>query len=72
MNEMREDERLLTLKETLEYLRISRTTLYRFMDEEKIEGHKIGRLWRFYLGELRRFVNGRQPVNEAANKDEQS
>ena len=75
MKETQEDERLLTLRETLEYLRISRTTLYRFMDVKKIEGHKVGRLWRFYLGDLRSFVKGNQPtvdVNKAANKDEQS
>jgi len=69
------DETLLTLKETLEYLRIGRTTLYRFMDEEKLKGHKVGRLWRFYLGELRSFVNGSKPikdVNDAENKEGQS
>jgi excisionase family DNA binding protein len=51
-----EDEKLLTFKEAYKYLRVSRNTLYRFMDEGRIEGHKVGRTWRFYLGELKRFV----------------
>lgn len=72
MNEMREDEKLLTLKEALEYLRIGRTTLYKFIGESRIEGHKVGRLWRFYLGDLRSFVNGSKSIKEVANKDEQS
>lgn len=69
-----DDEKLLTLKEALEYLRIGRTTLYRFMDDGKIIGHKVGWLWRFYLGDLRSFVNGSkstEDANDAENKDEQ-
>lgn len=50
------DETLLTLKEACQYLRISRTTLYRFMADGRIEGYKIGRMWKFYLGDLRSFV----------------
>jgi excisionase family DNA binding protein len=65
------DEKLLTLKETLEYLRIGRTTLYRFMDDNKVKGHKVGGTWRFWLGELRSFVNGEEAVNDVESKDEQ-
>lgn len=54
------DETLLTLKEACQYLRISKTTLYRFMADGRIEGYKIGRLWKFSLGDLRSFVKSRK------------
>ena len=72
MKEIPNDEKLLTLKEALVYLRIGRTTLYRFMDDNKVKGHKVGGTWRFWLGELRSFVNGEEAVNDVEDKDEQS
>ncbi len=66
-----EDDRLLTLKEALEYLRIGRTTMYRLMAKEQIKCYKVGCTWRFYLGELRSFVKGDDSAEETANKSEQ-
>lgn len=56
MNEIADDEKMLTMHEALAYLHIGRTTMYRFLGSGKIKGHKVGSVWRFYLGELRRFV----------------
>jgi excisionase family DNA binding protein len=64
MKEMPEDERLLTLKEAMEYLGVARNTLYRFMGERGLIGHKVGSTWRFYLGDLRNFVKGKQVIEQ--------
>jgi excisionase family DNA binding protein len=38
---------ILTLKELSGYLRISMSTIYKFVREGKIPAQKIGRQWRF-------------------------
>jgi excisionase family DNA binding protein len=38
---------ILTLKELSDYLRISMSTIYKFVREGKIPAQKIGRQWRF-------------------------
>jgi excisionase family DNA binding protein len=43
-----QEEDLLTFKEAMSFLRISRSTLYRLMWSGKITGHKVGSTWRFY------------------------
>lgn len=42
MKEIPEDDRLLTFSETLAYLRISKSTLYRFMQSGELQGYKVG------------------------------
>jgi len=68
MKEMPEDEKLLTFKETLAYLRVSKSTLYRLMDNNEIEAHKVGGTWRFYLQDLRRFVKNDQSGKHVREK----
>jgi len=43
---------LLTFKEAMEYLRVSRSTLYRLMWAGQVRGHKVGSTWRFYQQDL--------------------
>ena len=62
---MQEDEKLYTFKEAMGYLGVCRNTVYRFMNEKGLIGHKVGIQWRFYLADLRSFVKGRQVVEEA-------
>lgn len=66
---MKEDDSLLTFKETKNYLRVSDATLYRFMDEGRISGYKVGSTWRFYERDVKSFVSGVHGVEEA-RKDE--
>ena len=47
---------LFTMKETMSYMRISRSTLYRLMWSGKLQGHKVGSTWRFYKSDLRRYL----------------
>ena len=38
---------LMTFKETMSYLRISRSTLLRWIADGQIDAHKVGKAWRF-------------------------
>lgn len=38
---------LLTFKETMGYLRVSRSTLYRLLRSGELTGRKVGCTWRF-------------------------
>lgn len=46
------DRQLLTFAEAAEYLRISRSTLYRFIWSNKLPAHKVGNGWRFYRADV--------------------
>ncbi len=43
---------LLTFKEAMAFLRVSRSTLYRLMWSGQLRGHKVGSTWRFYRKDL--------------------
>lgn len=43
---------LLTFKEAMEFLRVSRSTIYRLMWSGQLRGHKVGSSWRFYESNL--------------------
>jgi excisionase family DNA binding protein len=49
---------LLTFKEAMDYLRISRSTLYRIMESGKLTGHKVGSTWRFFREDVRAGIRG--------------
>src|SRR6266568_8464140 len=54
--QMIHEDVLLTFKEAMSYLRVSRSTLYRLMWSGQLTGHKVGSTWRFYLADLRAYV----------------
>ncbi len=64
--QMIQDDVLLTFKEAMSYLRVSRSTLYRLMWSGQLTyrlmwsgqltGHKVGSTWRFYREDLRSCV----------------
>jgi excisionase family DNA binding protein len=43
---------LLTFKEAMDFLRVSRSTIYRLMWSGQLCGHKVGSTWRFYEVDL--------------------
>jgi excisionase family DNA binding protein len=51
-----QEETLLTFKEAMGFLRVSRSTLYRLMWSGQLRGHKVGSTWRFYKHDLRSVV----------------
>lgn len=57
-----QDDTLLTFKEAMGYLRVSRSTLYRLMWSGQLTGHKVGSTWRFYREDLRACVGSEVPM----------
>jgi excisionase family DNA binding protein len=56
---------LMTFKEAMAYLRVSRSTLSRLMESGQITGHKVGSTWRFYRDDLQagiRAASAQPPV----------
>ena len=60
--QMVQDDVLLTFKEAMNYLRVSRSTLYRLMWSNQLTGHKVGSTWRFYREDLRACVASDMPA----------
>ena len=59
-----EGERLLTFSETLAHLRISKSTLYRFMASGELQGYKVGSTWRFYQKDVKGLVKARNETGK--------
>ncbi len=57
-----QDDVLLTFKEAMSYLRVSRSTLYRLMWSGQLTGHKVGSTWRFYREDLHACVGSEVPM----------
>lgn len=66
MNEMPEDERLFTLKEACEYLKVSRSTVLRLIQRGELKDYKVGSLLRFYKRDLDRVVKPKELILEAS------
>lgn len=49
-------DRWLSVQEIANYLGISKETVYRWLDSEKIPAHKIGRQWKFKTNEVDSWV----------------
>jgi excisionase family DNA binding protein len=46
------EDKILTLKEVAEYLKLTDRTLYRLTQEGKLPGFKVGNSWRFRLRDI--------------------
>ena len=53
---MQELETILTLKQAMSYLQVSRSTLLRLMWSGKLTGHKVGATWRFYISDVQNCI----------------
>ncbi|GAC1632229.1 MAG: hypothetical protein NVS4B9_24510 [Ktedonobacteraceae bacterium] len=61
--QMLQEDVLLTFKEAMSCLRVSRSTLYRLMWSGQLTGHKVGSTWRFYREDLRACVGREVPIS---------
>jgi excisionase family DNA binding protein len=50
------DDRWLSVGEIAEYLGISKDTVYAWITEKGLPGHRIGRLWKFKCSEVDEWV----------------
>ena len=50
------DDRWLSLKEIAEYLGARRETIYKWIEDKGMPGHRIGRYWKFKKDEVDAWV----------------
>jgi len=62
------EDRWLSVDEIAVYLGIKRDTVYRWISERNLPGHKIGRLWKFRKEEIDKWVKS----GGAAESDSQN
>ena len=55
---------VLTIEELANYLKVSKSTLYKLVQEGKIPGQKVGKHWRFHLDVIERW-RGNDTPNES-------
>ncbi|MBM4465825.1 MAG: helix-turn-helix domain-containing protein [Chloroflexi bacterium] len=56
MERFKENEILFDVEEAMEYLHVSRSTIYRLIKRGELKGHKVGKKWVFYKRNLRDFL----------------
>ncbi|GBE14066.1 helix-turn-helix domain protein [bacterium BMS3Abin14] len=65
-----ETDKWLTLDELAEYLKLSRTKLYRMAQEGEIPASKIGTQWRFNRQEIDDWVTSQRPDGTSSQRTE--
>ena len=53
---METSERWLSVEEIAAHLGVSKESVYRWLDADKIPAHRVGRLWRFSKAEVDAWV----------------
>lgn len=62
-------DEIMTMDELAEYLKISKSTLYKLAVENKLPGTKIGKRWRFHKDAIDEWVkNGLDPKRGGAGQ----
>lgn len=52
----RAKQKVMTVEELAEYLRIPKSSVYKLAQEDRIPCQKVGRHWRFHLGAIERWL----------------
>lgn len=67
---MQDTERWLSVEEIAVHLGISKETVYRWLEKEKIPAHRVGRLWKFKASEVDQWIvaGGAESVHLEKNK----
>lgn len=53
---MAETERWLSVEEIALHLGVSKETVYRWLEKQKVPAHRIGKLWKFKPSEVDQWV----------------
>ncbi|MCQ9207557.1 MAG: helix-turn-helix domain-containing protein [Omnitrophica bacterium] len=55
-------DKLMDFKEIKKYLKVSRATMYRLVNEKKIPAFKVGRQWRFKKDRLDKWLEENENI----------
>lgn len=50
------DDRWLSIKEISEYLGVTRETIYTWIEDREMPGHRMGKLWKFKKSDVDKWV----------------
>jgi excisionase family DNA binding protein len=64
-----ETDKWITLEELAEYLKFSRTKLYRLAQEGEIPASKVGSQWRFNRQEIDAWVTNQRPGDISSQRN---
>lgn len=53
---MAQSERWLSVEEIAQHLGVSKETVYRWLEKQKVPAHRIGKLWKFRPSEVDQWV----------------
>ncbi len=53
-------DKLLTIQEVADYLRLNRFTVYRLVEKGDLPGFKVTDQWRFKIGEVEQWLRARR------------
>jgi excisionase family DNA binding protein len=53
---MSDPERWFSVEEIAKHLGVSKETIYRWVEKEKVPAHKVGRQWKFKVSEVDEWV----------------
>ena len=56
------DDDILDMDQAVAFLKTTKPTLYRWINQGKVQGFKAGRQWRFYRRDLRKFLEYDDPT----------
>lgn len=62
-------DEILTVREVAEYLKLSRTTIWRWCNNGKVDAFKVGRGWRIHRTEVEKII-GRDSKVMVEEKEE--
>ena len=62
------EDRLMTLDEAVDYLRVTKSNLYKLLQKGSIPASKVGGLWRFKKGQLNKWLDERMLKYNERNK----
>ncbi len=63
-------DEILTVQEVAEYLKVSRTTVWRWCNEGKLPAFKAGRSWRVHRSEIKKMVRlGFEDISDGETED---
>lgn len=63
-------DEILTVREVADYLKLSRTTIWRWCKEGKLKAFKVGRGWRIHRSELEDIVGQNLGATEDQHNEE--
>ena len=62
---------ILTVPEVCEYLHVSQATIYRLLRRKNLPAFRIGKTWRFNVGDLERWIEQESLLGEPSSQYKQ-